>query len=131
MIRRPPRSTLFPYTTLFRSRPVGDELTVDAEHVANGRLGLRGCVVGRAERPSRPYDEVLQGGHIGGLGWAKVQGACTSPAMRPATRESECRRISGVASRPRSDNRSGVPPNQREPRSRLPAPGWDSPELRV
>src|SRR3712207_8575861 len=25
MIRRPPRSTLFPYTTLFRSREVGDE----------------------------------------------------------------------------------------------------------
>src|SRR2546427_5187436 len=24
MIRRPPRSTLFPYTTLFRSLPVGD-----------------------------------------------------------------------------------------------------------
>src|SRR3712207_9267020 len=24
MVRRPPRSTLFPYTTLFRSRPVGD-----------------------------------------------------------------------------------------------------------
>src|SRR5438874_10020080 len=24
MIRRPPRSTLFPYTTLFRSRPLGD-----------------------------------------------------------------------------------------------------------
>src|SRR2546422_11766112 len=24
MIRRPPRSTLFPYTTLFRSIPVGD-----------------------------------------------------------------------------------------------------------
>src|SRR2546422_3315812 len=23
MIRRPPRSTLFPYTTLFRSRPIG------------------------------------------------------------------------------------------------------------
>src|SRR2546430_8755627 len=28
MIRRPPRSTLFPYTTLFRS----DRLTVDGEH---------------------------------------------------------------------------------------------------
>src|SRR2546422_7803616 len=26
MIRRPPRSTLFPYTTLFRSRHVGREL---------------------------------------------------------------------------------------------------------
>src|SRR6266568_8248159 len=24
MIRRPPRSTLFPYTTLFRSRPLGN-----------------------------------------------------------------------------------------------------------
>src|SRR2546425_6785710 len=33
MIRRPPRSTLFPYTTLFRSRrgePVGDGLDRDA-----------------------------------------------------------------------------------------------------
>src|SRR5690348_18125076 len=28
MIRRPPRSTLFPYTTLFRSRPV----TTDDQH---------------------------------------------------------------------------------------------------
>src|SRR3712207_6990939 len=26
MIRRPPRSTLFPYTTLFRSEPYGDGL---------------------------------------------------------------------------------------------------------
>src|SRR2546427_5662821 len=26
MIRRPPRSTLFPYTTLFRSRPYGADL---------------------------------------------------------------------------------------------------------
>src|SRR3989337_3760708 len=26
MIRRPPRSTLFPYTTLFRSSPFGDDL---------------------------------------------------------------------------------------------------------
>src|SRR5947208_11530763 len=34
MIRRPPRSTLFPYTTLFRSRAVVDEAratAVDAE----------------------------------------------------------------------------------------------------
>src|SRR3712207_5284051 len=26
MIRRPPRSTLFPYTTLFRSSPIGDDI---------------------------------------------------------------------------------------------------------
>src|SRR2546430_4567646 len=41
MIRRPPRSTLFPYTTLFRSRPV----TGVAE-----RLGLRGQVPDRVLR---------------------------------------------------------------------------------
>src|SRR3712207_9509147 len=35
MIRRPPRSTLFPYTTLFRSR-VGE----DAQHRAVGREDL-------------------------------------------------------------------------------------------
>src|SRR5260221_1205275 len=29
MIRRPPRSTLFPYTTLFRSRRLGDAIHVD------------------------------------------------------------------------------------------------------
>src|SRR2546427_5256369 len=36
MIRRPPRSTLFPYTTLFRSRPVADiaaELGLDDEEI--------------------------------------------------------------------------------------------------
>src|SRR3712207_8388216 len=34
MIRRPPRSTLFPYTTLFRSRGrAGDELLGELEHV--------------------------------------------------------------------------------------------------
>src|SRR2546422_5268743 len=31
MIRRPPRSTLFPYTTLFRSTFTGDSNTVHAE----------------------------------------------------------------------------------------------------
>src|SRR3712207_7222402 len=36
MIRRPPRSTLFPYTTLFRSRS-GIHL-VEAQHVVAGRV---------------------------------------------------------------------------------------------
>src|SRR2546422_3999465 len=36
MIRRPPRSTLFPYTTLFRSR--------EAEHRGAHRLGERAAV---------------------------------------------------------------------------------------
>src|SRR3712207_8780513 len=40
MIRRPPRSTLFPYTTLFRSedRPLVDEVT---QHRAEARAGGR------------------------------------------------------------------------------------------
>src|SRR2546422_8529485 len=36
MIRRPPRSTLFPYTTLFRSRGVGD---IEKVGVAVGKDG--------------------------------------------------------------------------------------------
>src|SRR2546422_4621216 len=48
MIRRPPRSTLFPYTTLFRSRARESRL-VD-------RSGSTGHV-GRAARPTCPRSE--------------------------------------------------------------------------
>src|SRR3989475_12813646 len=53
MIRRPPRSTLFPYTTLFRSvfRKV---LTLDPENV----LGLK-MLADIAERGKR-YDEAVE-----------------------------------------------------------------------
>src|SRR5215469_17495364 len=37
MIRRPPRSTLFPYTTLFRPRPVRDAGPAIPRHPAPGR----------------------------------------------------------------------------------------------
>src|SRR3712207_7457497 len=43
MIRRPPRSTLFPYTTLFRSRqlaPLPPRVLVDGVRVVRGRDGL-------------------------------------------------------------------------------------------
>src|SRR5258708_19372177 len=42
MIRRPPRSTLFPYTTLFRSR-VASQLRTSQQHHSGrgGRLRLR------------------------------------------------------------------------------------------
>src|SRR3712207_9208611 len=73
MIRRPPRSTLFPYTTLFRSSRVGAERVVEGlggqgEDVDDVQLGagLRGQVgrgprgelrllgaVGRQENPGR------------------------------------------------------------------------------
>src|SRR2546422_5478521 len=40
MIRRPPRSTLFPYTTLFRSPPSRLARRLGAVHVPAGRRGL-------------------------------------------------------------------------------------------
>src|SRR3712207_8410954 len=39
MIRRPPRSTLFPYTTLFRSHVLGSERLVELGHELRGGLG--------------------------------------------------------------------------------------------
>src|SRR3712207_3705978 len=39
MIRRPPRSTLFPYTTLFRSEQLEDELGVEVRTLLSGPLG--------------------------------------------------------------------------------------------
>src|SRR2546430_8868715 len=45
MIRRPPRSTLFPYTTLFRSRPHG--LVVGSTEL---ELGIGGVSAGKARQ---------------------------------------------------------------------------------
>src|SRR3712207_6899907 len=45
MIRRPPRSTLFPYTTLFRSRGDAAELQRRAQEGAAERLAVRVEVV--------------------------------------------------------------------------------------
>src|SRR5256886_17066334 len=76
MIRRPPRSTLFPYTTLFRSRraaelPISLYAPADPElcRVSHGPIGgpaggtprngvaararLRGRLLGRLHRPGR------------------------------------------------------------------------------
>src|SRR3712207_8377983 len=52
MIRRPPRSTLFPYTTLFRShvRPKGDEAALPGRgHLRQAREGRRGEGQGRQQ----------------------------------------------------------------------------------
>src|SRR3989454_5622872 len=45
MIRRPPRSTLFPYTTLFRSSPATARPTPDREtsRTSSGILRSRAC----------------------------------------------------------------------------------------
>src|SRR2546430_12455029 len=67
MIRRPPRSTLFPYTTLFRSR-LGDpeigehhaavvvEHDVGRLHVAMHHTALMGVSQGAGRFPENPLD---------------------------------------------------------------------------
>src|SRR5688572_31872691 len=65
MIRRPPRSTLFPYTTLFRSDRVRTLVVHDAvrEHLA--RAGADHPAVGakRADSRLRNEVEIDVGGH--------------------------------------------------------------------
>src|SRR5262245_62282799 len=68
MIRRPPRSTLFPYTTLFRSRrPIRDR----HQHAARRRVGDRGlhrvgnlAAAGRIEALDRKSTR-LNSSHLG------------------------------------------------------------------
>src|SRR2546427_8810467 len=55
MIRRPPRSTLFPYTTLFRSEAHRTEALVDVAHRVAAGVGP-GTVVAHA-RHQRPRSE--------------------------------------------------------------------------
>src|ERR1039458_5055512 len=69
MIRRPPRSTLFPYTTLFRSAPgpgsgeLGDDLGSEALHL----LGL----VEQGVEQDQPGPGRRDLGQLGGhAGWA-------------------------------------------------------------
>src|SRR3712207_8465309 len=60
MIRRPPRSTLFPYTTLFRSPGDVVRAALPARHrpVGRGRLGSVGARAGRAD------DLAAAAGHV-------------------------------------------------------------------
>src|SRR2546430_13533284 len=53
MIRRPPRSTLFPYTTLFRSArdSVDDDLTIVGGSLGRESAGLRAACGPGARRP--------------------------------------------------------------------------------
>src|SRR2546425_6430293 len=63
MIRRPPRSTLFPYTTLFRSpRPLGRALGFGERPVALGprQLGLHFGDVAHRSRRSEEHTSELQ-----------------------------------------------------------------------
>src|SRR2546430_16432103 len=75
MIRRPPRSTLFPYTTLFRSDSLGVE--AEAEALAARRMILLGKL-GRLDDARRIADSLWGAHYFGGELFATV------PAMTEA-----------------------------------------------
>src|SRR2546422_2205944 len=59
MIRRPPRSTLFPYTTLFRSSAIGQER--GGSRMARRRKGVVGNILGYvAQARSEEHTSELQ-----------------------------------------------------------------------
>src|SRR3712207_8542163 len=62
MIRRPPRSTLFPYTTLFRSEPYGVlvPLVRDADPLEKAHPELFGLLAGHPLDGRRGLDDVLR-----------------------------------------------------------------------
>src|SRR2546422_3194929 len=62
MIRRPPRSTLFPYTTLFRSTVLRDGCTIDTRLMSEvNRPQLIQLMVGRELSAVFPKKEVALG----------------------------------------------------------------------
>src|SRR2546422_3306517 len=61
MIRRPPRSTLFPYTTLFRSPPRRAAEPVEPHR--NGRVQVQG-VEARRESRARRQPRLLRGAAV-------------------------------------------------------------------
>src|SRR3712207_9048575 len=65
MIRRPPRSTLFPYTTLFRSHPGTPRLFTERFATPDGRARfLRVEHVEAHEPPDAEYPYVLTTGRV-------------------------------------------------------------------
>src|SRR3712207_7486172 len=70
MIRRPPRSTLFPYTTLFRSaRVAGGAARLGAPLLRPRAALLRGPArrgVARLDRPPRPVRSSADARRLGG-----------------------------------------------------------------
>src|SRR2546422_8149391 len=60
MIRRPPRSTLFPYTTLFRSREAGSRRDVSRIHRGVCRADVLSSGCGTTKERSEEHTSELQ-----------------------------------------------------------------------
>src|SRR3712207_7618176 len=55
MIRRPPRSTLFPYTTLFRSHPLAPVVGQGVGHLVADHGRQLGVVLGNRDDPGEDH----------------------------------------------------------------------------
>src|SRR3712207_8569303 len=60
MIRRPPRSTLFPYTTLFRSGGYVCPVPLETEEVPLGEPIFKGGVFESGEGPEEIADKIVE-----------------------------------------------------------------------
>src|SRR5256884_6024627 len=81
MIRRPPRSTLFPYTTLFRSPVFLAALTTVSGLIPFAAPTIWGCVVAWL---------LLKGSTVAGVGlliWGSNVMGSTDPIVRPLRSE--------------------------------------------
>src|SRR3712207_8825264 len=88
MIRRPPRSTLFPYTTLFRSEPISEERFAAA----------MGRVIGLADANEVPASqfELLTAGALEifaeeGISWAVLEAGLGARRSEEHTSELQSR----------------------------------------
>src|SRR2546422_6459603 len=148
MIRRPPRSTLFPYTTLFRSDLVLGLEGVDAvllparelvQHIARGRDRVAAEEEGPARLLRRAHEAeggrrvagdvaVLAGGDLGGADLVRdgeqlgVLGEVVAGAQRAHVRLDQLRRLLEAGLDPRLGRvrRPGGEPTR-------PAPGEEAP----
>src|SRR5260370_40158588 len=103
MIRRPPRSTLFPYTTLFRSAPLvrirgGSDLVVELDQALRLLPGhVHGLDPGGGRTFTTPRDQTLNG-----VLWALEDGldAAVRLVAHPATDPRPARVLDRITAAP-------------------------------
>src|SRR3712207_8650310 len=61
MIRRPPRSTLFPYTTLFRSMPYAAGPGGGPRSLTPDEIAAIATLARERKAPGEPFDVILEG----------------------------------------------------------------------
>src|SRR3712207_8190574 len=108
MIRRPPRSTLFPYTTLFRSAAAlgRGSVGLSLRYAEGGLAELREAVLEAGFAFSRDYEERDRAvGRI--MARAEAVGAAREEAVLGAFEEPSSRRAEGGAERARRAARGG------------------------